>query len=436
MSYFKRKAVRESLAELDTGEVVSIEDGVNETLLEIENDTLVINNMDNEAVIMDEDIEETETRLETVSEDTDEDLTDGEMEEIDVAQEHIRSRWGIRHRSVARESLGGYKTRRVVAREGLWEDIKAFFKKILDWFKEKLAQLKDRWLKFHNLGKSMQKKSKKFDAAIQKLGERDKDTISGSWIEYLTVNGVFVEDVSRIKVDSNASNALTGGAELSAGDMIATAEEELRKAKEGKGVGESNKGKDFKKLQEKGEKIRAAKAKVEAEAKDLLQDTINSTTSENVNLDKSEEINIHYPGNYLLHAKLAKDGASTVTFEKFDDVEVPSEVKTPTTSELNKINTVYNRAGIEIEKHILNWRKRERAQEALNKALDKVNAFLDKNEVGGESSNVISDMREMISILRMFRGATDKAEAHTIKCISKGLDGYLTAGIRAYKKKK
>ncbi|MCT7476063.1 hypothetical protein N5V81_13855 [Escherichia coli] len=48
-----------------------------------------------------------------------------------------------------RESYGARKHNQV-ARESLWDDIKAFLQRIFDWLKEQGRKIKDRWLKFSN----------------------------------------------------------------------------------------------------------------------------------------------------------------------------------------------------------------------------------------------------------------------------------------------
>lgn len=411
MSYFKRKMVRESLSESSIDEVgldiIDTETDVDGALLEVENDTQEIANMDIEAEVMDGDIAETEDRMEALGDesedDASEDISEGEMEQLDVAQEHIRNRWGFRHTSVARESLGSPKMRRKIARESLWEDIKAFFRRMREWFEEKLAQLKDRWLKFHNAGKTIQKKSKKFDTAIQKLGEKDKDTISGGWIESCTVNGAVNIDVLVFSDVVKAGEASEQIATLQK-RVTTAAEEAAKNAKtDGKPAGESTAGAD----------------QTKKEADEIIQ-AIAGKLSQN------------QPGNYYFG--ISKDGESAdIVFEKIEDAEVPSEVNTPSVAQLNKANTQYNRLGIELEKYLQAWKKNENAREAVAKGLKKVEEAIDKAE---SASAEMSAHRSTLSSLRGAVSELDKVQAHVIKCATKGLNGYITAGIRAYKKKK
>lgn len=411
MSFFSRKAVRESLSEAaieDVGlDIVDAETDVDAALLEVENDTQEIANADIEASIMDEDVAETEDRLEALDvedEESAEDITEGEMEQIDVAQESIRGRWGFRHRSVARESLGSTKARRAVARESLWEDIKAFFRRMREWLVERLAMLKDRWIKFHNAGKTIQKKSKKYDALINKLGQKDKDTIKGSWIEYGTVNGTWTIGALKFENISKSTEML---ADLSA--IQREVADEVAKAKTAAAATpaqEANK--------------RGKKTKQEEKVEETVERGVRS-------------ISEHQPGNRYFG--LSKDDLNTVVFEKIEDADVPDEINTPSVSELKTANTQYNRFGIDLEKHLQAWRKNEKAREDVTKSLKKAEEALDKLEAGQVSSEV-SAHRTTISVIRGQMNKIDELQAHLIKCATLGLGGYLTSGIQAYKKAK
>lgn len=212
-NFVKSKLARESVE--GTGTVVpdGIElpaESVEGTLADIEHDTKPIDQLDAEADVLAEDGDETDAQLEAVDAaeaaadgegedgeepmEVEEDMPDEAAEQLDVAQESIRKRWAFDHRvSVAQESYGARK-RRQVARESLWDDIKAFLQRIYDWLKEQGRKVKDRWLKFSNQGKSIQARAKKYDAALRGLGKQKKDTVSGGFIKNLTTGGKFVGD--------------------------------------------------------------------------------------------------------------------------------------------------------------------------------------------------------------------------------------------------
>ncbi|EED6472229.1 hypothetical protein XI41_25690, partial [Salmonella enterica subsp. enterica serovar Derby] len=218
-NFVKSKLARESVEGAGTVVPDGIElpaESVEGTLADIEHDTKPIDQLDAEADVLAEDGDETDAQLDAVDAaeaaadgegedgeepmEVEEDMPDEAAEQLDVAQESIRKRWAFDHRvSVAQESYGARK-RRQVARESLWEDIKAFLQRIFDWLKEQGRKIKDRWLKFSNQGKSIQARAKKYDAALRGLGKQKKDTVSGGFIKNLTTGGKFVgDDINALK---------------------------------------------------------------------------------------------------------------------------------------------------------------------------------------------------------------------------------------------
>ncbi|MUY36967.1 hypothetical protein GLN57_24975, partial [Shigella flexneri 2a] len=175
-NFAKTRAARESMEATATVVPDGIElpaESVEGTLADIEHDTKPIEALDADAELLAEDGDETDAQLDVLDEaqaaadgegagedgedpmDAEEDMPDDAATALDVAQESIRSRWNFDHRSsVAHESYGS-RNRRQVARESLWDDIKAFLKRIWEWLKEQGRKIKDRWLKFSNQGKSI-----------------------------------------------------------------------------------------------------------------------------------------------------------------------------------------------------------------------------------------------------------------------------------------
>lgn len=419
MTFWKQRAAQEALqddAMLDSSiDVVSPEEDVEAALLEVENDTQEIENHDIVAEYQDEDAQETEERLESLdAEEGEEDISEDRVELIAAAQESIRRRHGITgHLSVARECLSSSKPRRVVARESLWEDIKAFFRKIKDWFIEKMGMLKDRWIKFSNAGKTIQAKAKKFDAVIAKLGQKDKDTIKGGFIALLTVNGEFKHTAVAEAFISGADKMIDRSAEIA--DFVKQVENLLKEASDG-----TESSKPVNRL----EQLAAAEIRIKAS---------NAASSQAIKEEnKGENKRCYFGDNYVYDTS---DGA--FTFEQKENAEVPSDVATPTISELRTINTLYNKVGVKLEKSIQDWRKREQANEKVISTLKKLESEVDKVEAN-EKANVqaISNIRQIISTIRTANSALDRIYAHNTKCATKGLNGYIVAGIGAYKKSK
>lgn len=404
MTFWKQRAAQEALqddAMLDSSiDVVSPEEDVEAALLEVENDTQEIENHDIVAEYQDEDAQETEERLESLdAEDGEEDISEDRVELIAAAQESIRRRHGITGRlSVARECLSSSKPRRVVARESLWEDVKAFFRMLREWFVEKMGMLKDRWIKFSNAGKTIQAKSKKFDAVIGKLGQKDKDTIKGGFIALLTVKGAFDPKSaadSFIEGAVNMINSSKGIAEET-GNVVKALEE----------------GKPHEGGLETLRKLVKESAESEAAKKDPYM--------------------YHYGDNYAMTIK-----EDSYVFDKVEGADTPSDVPTPSISELRSINTLYNKVGVKLEKSIQEWRQRASADEKAAKALKTAEEKIDKieaDEKAGRES--VSAARATLSHIRSALAVSDRIHAHNTKCVTKGLNGYIVAGIGAYKKSK
>lgn len=404
MTFWKQRAAQEALqddAMLDSSiDVVSPEEDVEAALLEVENDTQEIENHDIVAEYQDEDAQETEDRLESLdAEEGEEDISEDRVELIAAAQESIRRRHGITGRlSVARECLSSSKPRRVVARESLWEDIKAFFRMIREWFVEKMGMLKDRWIKFSNAGKTIQAKSKKFDAVIGKLGQKDKDTIKGGFIALMTVKGTFEPKLVAEHFVSGVDKLISGSADVT--ENISMLVKSL----------EENKPID-KKTNEVSNELKEAAA---AEA------------------PKADANNTYYGENFVFTLK-----EESPVFDKLENADVPSDVPTPSISELRSMNTLYNKVGVKLEKSIQDWRKRENANEKAAKALKDAENKIDKLEADEKAGReAVSAVRSALSYIRTTISITDRIHAHNTKCATKGLNGYIVAGIGAYKKSK
>ena len=419
MTFWKQRAAQEALqddAMLDSSiDVVSPEEDVEAALLEVENDTQEIENHDIVAEYQDEDAQETEDRLESLdAEEGEEDISEDRVELIAAAQESIRRRHGITgHLSVARECLSSSKPRRVVARESLWEDIKAFFRKIKDWFIEKMGMLKDRWIKFSNAGKTIQAKAKKFDAVIAKLGQKDKDTIKGGFIALLTVNGEFKHTAVAEEFISGVDKMIERSAEVA--ELVKNAEDLLKETSVGT---------------ESGKAAKNTAKQIQNDVKAKTGDAASGQAPKNEN--KGEDKRCYYGDNYVFDT-----ADNSYSFEQKENANVPTDVTTPTISELRTINTLYNKVGVKLEKSIQDWRKREQANEKVISTLKKLESEVDKVEASEKAkAEKISEIRQVISAIRSSNSVLDRIHAHNTKCATKGLNGYIVAGIGAYKKSK
>lgn len=413
-NFYQRRVAQESVG----GDIVPDNtelplDSVEGVLNEVASDTAAIDQNDSEAATLAEDADEVDAQYQQVDdtitaadageEGVDEDMSDEAVEAIDVAQESIRRRWGLNHRqTLARESYGRGNRRHAV-RESLWDDIKAFFRRIYEWLKTQGRKIKDRWINFHNQGKSIQKRSKKFDAAIRGLGSKKQDDIKGGFIKQLTENGGFVGgNISTL----NGHLTKTAGLAASVESMLKT-----------------------------GEGAVTTLASSSNSAPDVLAKTNFATVASHI-------------GEYGRNGTHEELGGRTVKVEvegedwsiSFIDSEkdVPSEVKTPSTAELNSLNTFYNKLGIEVEKRAKGYEKVNAAREKFESAIEKLLSKIDKIDAKDNEGFVdaIRKTRTEVNKISTVVGVLEKVQANTITCLTSGVNGYISAGISAYDKRK
>lgn len=392
-NFWKKQVAQESAnATLEPGSIELPEEAVETHLAEVQEDTAEIELLDRDGAILEDDADETDAQTDLVDEgeEAGEDMTEDEVESLDVAQESIRKRWGIERRSVAQESAGSSRSRRVVARESLVEDAKTLVKRFIEWLKEIGRKAKERWLKFHNAGKTIQGRSKKFEAKLRNLGSKKKDTISGGFIKQLSKGGEFI------------------------GNNMAEMKSQLTIAKESLEAQTAlyAHGKEI------VDKILGGETGV---AGDILR-TIQSKGLKGTKVVGGMQINFK------------EESESTVVEFTEDSSEVKDEVSTPSSSELASLNDFYNLLGKDLEKQLQDFRKTDKARTDLEKVMDKVVAAIGKKEgeEGGEKAARVA--RKMAQATASNAQLVSKAGAHIWKTLPSGVNGYLSAGIGAYGK--
>lgn len=392
-NFWKKQVAQESAnATLEPGSIELPEEAVETHLAEVQEDTAEIELLDRDGAILEDDADETDAQTDLVDEgeEAGEDMTEDEVESLDVAQESIRKRWGIERRSVAQESAGSSRSRRVVARESLVEDAKTLVKRFIEWLKEIGRKAKERWLKFHNAGKTIQGRSKKFEAKLRNLGSKKKDTISGGFIKQLSKGGDFIgnnmaEMKSQLSLAKDSLEAQTA--------LYAHGKEIV-------------------------DKILGGETGV---AGDILR-TIQSKGLKGTKVVGGMQINFK------------EESESTVVEFTEDSSEVKDEVSTPSSSELASLNDFYNLLGKDLEKQLQDFRKTDKARTDLEKVMDKVVAAIGKKEgeEGGEKAARVA--RKMAQATASNAQLVSKAGAHIWKTLPSGVNGYLSAGIGAYGK--
>ena len=389
-------------------------ESVEGVLSEVASDTAVIDQQDNEAALLTEDAGETEAQFDAVDADVkaadageegvEEDIPEDAVEQIDVAQESVRRRWGLNNRqTLARESYGSANRRKAV-RESLWDDIKAFFRRIWEWLKAQGRKLKDRWINFHNQGKSIQKRSKKFDAAIRQLGsiKSGQDELKGGFIKSLTEGGTFV---GNNVADLNNLLTMTG----KTCEMIQAIIDEMTPVVDH--AANILKADDVKHVASFKKRVDTVFASAGASTQECL-------------------------GNMVLKSE-GEDDDWNLTFVE-SDKDVPTEVKTPTIPVMNSINTFYNKLGIEVEKRAKAYEKTDASREKYQKAIEKLLNKVDKVDAkdNADAVEAIRKLRGEVSKANGATGLLERVAANSITCMTSGINGYLSAAIGAYEKRK
>ena len=414
-NFYQRRVAQESVG----GDIVPDNtelplDSVEGVLNEVASDTAAIDQNDSEAATLEEDASEVDAQYQQVDETiaaadageegVDEDMSDEAVEAIDVAQESIRRRWGLNHRqTLARESYGRGNRRHAV-RESLWDDIKAFFRRIWEWLKTQGRKLKDRWINFHNQGKTIQKRSKKFDAAIRALGSKKQDDVKGGFIKQLTEAGKFQGDnISSLNETLNQSE----GVNTAITQMMDSATKSVEAL-----AGAGN-----------------------LDADTLARTTFKPTAASHIG-DFGKAGTHPGLGNRVLKVEIEGDDWTMSIVDS--EADVPSEVKTPSTAQLNSLNTFYNKLGIEIEKRAKAYEKVNSSREKLQSGLEKLLNKIDKIDAKDNTSLVekIRLVRAEVSKVSTVVGVMERGQASDMTNLTSGVNGYISAGIAAYEKRK
>lgn len=392
-NFWKQKVAQESAnASLEPGSIELPEEAVETHLGEAQEDTAEIELLDRDGAILEDDADETDAQIDLVDEgeEASEDMSEDEVESLDVAQESIRKRWGMERSSIAQESAGSSRSRRTVARESLVDDAKTLIKRFIEWLKELGRKAKERWMKFHNAGKTIQARSKKFEAKLRSLGSKKKDTISGGFIKQLSKGGEFL-----------------GGNQAELKGQLSFAKDAME-----------------------------AQTAIYEKAKTLVDDTLSGkegVATEILAVVKSKGIKgTKLVGGMQIDVKEESE-SNAIQFTE-DTADVKDEVPTPSSTELASLNDFYNVIGKDLEKQLQDFRKTDKAREALEKVMDKVLSAIGKKEgeEGGEKAGRVA--RKLAQAAASNAQLIAKAGAHVWKTLPSGVNGYLSAGIGAYGK--
>lgn len=334
-------------------------------------------------------------------------LSEDSFEAINVAQESIRKRWGINVAKVAQESHGSAADLRLVAQEANKEGKKTLWSRFIAWLKEMAAKLKERWLKFHNAGKTLTKRAKAYKETIKGLGKKKDDKVSGGWISQLTVNNTFIgNDGSAIKDQINYAKK----SQKAQAAILETVRKEI--------LGAFNLD-DDKKFSIYNNGIAASQ----------LVETMKKS------LDSKDIIGNKYVA--------ALGEGENFTYELHDrDGGVQDEIDTPTLNALEQIVGSLDNFGKELEGQLLEFRKTNELrnkvvslESKLDKAISGISGGLSKGKSDEFTDNLGKIVQSLTTLTISRTNTISQAESFIWKNLGTGLDSYIKASIAAYGKK-
>lgn len=429
-NFMKRKIARESIesdVELDgLTNVEQPEENLETQLSELADEDSQLDQLMTDGDVLAEDTEVAERHVEIAerAEEDGEELSETAAAAIEVAQESIRRRWAISSPRVARESFRAGRGATRVATESWKDTLKDLWKRFLELVQAAIDKGHDLLLKITNVGKSAVARSKKYEKAIDNLGSKKKDEISGGFVTKLAMDGKF-EPVASM---DTAKALVTGGKAKAmaeaAGKMIVGAAKYSVVAADGQ---------DPKVVDLDGKEV-SLPSKVSGKIKTLpgLEPEEGGTTSYSVMALPGNNY-IQYGKKELNVAEGKSDFHTVVVFLAAGDQADETTAKTPTGAELRAANGALKSIGEGYEKILKDFRSlndnMKKAKSEVQKAVDKFDRSKEENRDYLRNARTIAQ-----DALRSCQ-ATNKAVHTTVRNVISGLSGYIGAGIAAYERK-
>jgi len=423
MNFAQRNLARESIEgaaddQIDgLSNIESSEDNLDVQLTEVASLDGQLDQLDGDQNTLTSDTERTEAAIDQAQEpiENGEELPEEAVAASEVAQESIRRRWGLERTKLARESYRRSRGMTKAAQEGWKETLKDLYKRFIEFCKAVINKIKEIKLKYFNVGKTAQKRAKKFQEAIKKLGKRNKEEISGGFITKLSIEGKFNPDQSialakEVTVGSKAKSAITA---LST--QAGNAATQMSKAAEGDAT---------------------------ASAGDTKVDLFGTAASKLRNLpqfENGESQTLHaLPGNAYIQAGSKKIGEADFTAVGFMTTGDSAEEKNAPTPDVGKLSSAAS--GLEaigkgFEKVLQDFRSYDSEVEKLEKAAEKASAAFDKATDEGDRTALSHARTAADQAVRNYQ-TLHRAVSYVANTVISGLNGYIGAGIGAYAKQK
>jgi len=420
-NFAQRKIARESIegnpSEIDgLSNIESGEENLDTQLAEMTSEDAQLEQLEGDGATLTSDIERTEAAVGAADEAVanGDELSEESIAHTEVAQESIRRRWGLDVRKVARESYRRSRGMTKAAGEGWKETLQGLWDRFIEFVNSVIAKIKDIKLKYINVGKSAQKRAKKYQEAIRSLTKKEKDEIGGSWISKLSIEGKFNLDASVAAakdVTAGKAKAAVAAMQHQAGEVVAMV-------------------------------TKTADGEVEAFNFGVEKVELFGTTATKLqNLPGFEDGDGQklsaLPGNaYIQSGTKTNHGHQLVAiaFMSTGDSSDEKTIPTPETGKLQSAASALDAIGKGFEKVLMDFRAYDSEVDKLSRAAQKAKAALSK-----ASDNNAQDE------LGAARGAADqavknyqnlhRAVSYVANTVISGLNGYIGAGIGAYSKK-
>ena len=333
----------------------------------------------------------------------------------EVAQESIARRWCLERTKLARESYRRGRGMTAAAQEGWKETLKDLYDRFIQFCKEVIAKIKDLKLKYFNVGKTAQKRAKKYQEMLRKLGKQKKDEISGGFITKLSIEGKF-----------DAAGSIAIAKEVTAGKVKGSISVLEKQA--GEAVTAVSKGDD--------DAFKAMRGDQPVELFGKAASKLHTLP----NFEKGDASKLlALPGNAYVQAgtkELAGGHKFTaIAFMSTGDASEDKDVKTPSVSEMAGAASALEAIGKGFEAVLKDFRAYDaeivKLQQAAEKAATALNSEKDQSKWDG-----LRNARQAADWSVKNYQTLNRAVSYVANTVISGLNGYLGAGIGAYEKSK
>lgn len=422
-NFVQRRVARESAGSdnnIDSlSAIVPVEENLDQQLAELTSEEAGIDALSQDGDVLGSDIERTEAAVDAASEaqTQGEELSEETVNNVEVAQESIRRRWGCTGTRVATESFRRSRGRTAAACESWKDTLKDLYKRFVEFLKTVKNKIKDLRLKYFNVGKTAQSRSKAYIERLRKLGKKKNDNISGSFITKLSVDGKF---------DLDDSIAIAQA--VSAGGKAKNVMDKVKTLAEAATVAMSKVGDDYKFTSGGSDFELFGNASTKLSALPQFED-------DKGDLGKVKAL----PGNAYLQSagKTLADSSEKyfiLGFTTTGENNTEKQIDTPASGLLSKAATAMGKIGKDYEKLLQDFRNYDSELDKLEAAAEKAAANFDKATEDGARKSLSAARTVADAAVRNHQTAF-RAANHAVRTVIDGLNGYVGAGIGAYETK-